>query len=245
MQDQYSQRIVRNLAKEYTFDISALFKYAHAHTVPKLLPLLGGAFISLVVTMVFIMILFSIFGITDPLNISQDVMFQFEILVTLFVAPLSVGLLLMGLRSAANKSIKPVDVMSFYPRIIPLGLVGVLLSVWVSIGIALFVVPGVYLFLVTSFVLPLMAEKRMRPIAAMVLSFKMVNAYLGRFVQLFGIMLLAIILGALSFGLLFIYFIPFFYVLKGKIYMDLFGYGDYADPIDEIEEHKDDATFSA
>lgn len=237
--------IQKNLSGEYAFDIRALLQFAHQTTIRNWLPILGGATIALVLLMVFAMILLSVFEVTDPFNVPDHTMMQIEVLATVFAAPLSVGLLLMGLRTAAKKSIKPVDVLSYYPRIFSLGLIGLLISLLTSIGLMLFIIPGLYLYLATGFVLPLMAEKHMRPIAAIQLSVQMVNRYISQFLILFGVMLLSLLVSVLSFGILLLYFVPFFYVLKGKIYMDLFGYGEISDPIDEIEEHKDDETFMA
>lgn len=245
MQAEYSQQITDNLNGKYDFDIKSLLRYAHATTMQNVLAILGGATIAFSLAVVFAMILLSIFEITDPFNISEETKLKMEVLGTVFMAPLSVGLMLMGLRAAANKSVKPVDVMAYYTRIFSLGLVALLISLWTSIGLMLFIIPGLYLYLASGFILPLMAEKHLRPIAAIKLSFKMVNRYLNQFMLLFALMVLAIIACALSFGILLFYFVPFFYVLKGKVYMDLFGYGNHADPIDEIEEHKDDATFTA
>lgn len=245
MQHNEPSLIQKNLRGGYAFDIKALLQFAHQTTIRNWLPILGGATIALALLVVFAMILLSVFEITDPFNVPDHTMMQFEVLATVFAAPLSVGLLLMGLRTSANKTIKPVDVMAYYPRIFSLGLIGLLISLLTSIGLMLLIIPGLYLYLATGFVLPLMAEKHMRPIAAIQLSMQMVNSYLSQFFILFGVMFLSLLVSVLSFGILLLYFVPFFYVLKGKIYMDLFGYGDISDPIDEIEEHKDDSTFVA
>ena len=230
---------------QYRFDIKALLAFSHAQTKPQLFPFIGAMLLAFSGIIVFVMILLSIFEITNPLAIERSTALQLEILMLFFMAPIITGFLVMGIRVAMGKKIKPLDMLAFFPRMFVLGMVSVFISLWVSVGFAMFIVPGLYLWIVTSLVLPLMADKGYAPFQSIKLSFLLVNKYLSSFIFIHGFILLLIIGSVLTYGLLFFYTVPFILTLKGKIYTDLVGYQVGNDVIETQESRKNDSTFDA
>lgn len=239
-----TEAIKAALAKNTRIDVFALLKECHPIVLGKIPVFVGALLLVLLGMSVLGMIVLSFFEITDPFAIEQSLQLKLEILFSFALAPLFTGLLMMGVRGANNKSLQPLDIMAYFPRIFVLGLTSVFLSMWISIGMLLLVVPGIYLLIATMFVLPLIAEKRMKPIAAVYLSIRVVNNYFSQ-MALFNLLFLGgLFLGIATFGILLIYILPMYYILKGKIYIALFGMSD-KDDIDTLEERKDDATFAA
>jgi hypothetical protein len=233
------------LSGQYVFNIKALLRYSHDKTKTQIFPFIGAMMLAFGAVVVFSMILLSIFGISNPLEIERATALQLEMLLMFFMAPIITAFLVMGIRSAVAKPIKPLDMLAYFPRIFLLGMVSIFISLWISVGFQLFIIPGLYLWVVTSLVLPLMVDKGASPFQAIKLSFKLTNKYLSSFVFIHGIILLLIIISALTYGLLFFYTVPFMLTLKGKIYADLVGYQIENDIIETQESRKDDTTFDA
>ena len=238
-------RLEAALNGQYNFDIKALLSETHAQTKAQILPFIGAMFLAFAGVIVFGMILLSVFDVTNPLEVERSTVLQIEILLLFFLAPIMTGFLIMGIRNATQKTIKPLDMMAYFPRIFMLGLVSVFISLWISVGFQLFVLPGLYLWVVTSLVLPLLVDKGCKPFHAIKLSFMLTNKYLSSFIFIHGIIILLVIASALTYGLLFFYTVPFMLTLKGKIYADLVGYDEDNDIIDISESRKDDTTFDA
>lgn len=238
-------RLEAALNGQYIFDIKALLKETHAHTKTQILPFIGAMLLAFAGVMVFGMILLSVFEVTNPLEIAPSTALQIEVLLMFFLAPIMTGFLIMGIRNATQKNIKPLDIMAYFPRIFILGLISVFISFWISVGFQLFILPGLYIWVVTSLVLPLLVDKGYKPFDAIKLSFMLTNKYLSSFIFIHGIIILLVIASVLTYGILFFYTVPFMPTLKGKIYADLVGYDEDNDIINISELRKDDTTFDA
>ena len=60
------------------------------------------------------MILLSAFGIANPLEIERSTALQLEMLLMFFMAPIITAFLVMGIRSAVAKPIKPLDMLAYF-----------------------------------------------------------------------------------------------------------------------------------
>ena len=240
-----NNRLEAALNGQYIFDIKKLLQESHAWTKAQILPFVGAMFLAFAGVMVFGMILLSVFKIANPLEIAPSTALQIEVLLMFFLAPIMTGFLIMGIRNATQKTIKPFDMMAYFPRIFILGLISVFISFWISVGFQLYILPGLYCWVVTSLVLPLLVDKRCKPFDAIKLSFMLTNKYLSSFIFIHGIIILLVIASVLTYGLLFFYTVPLMLTLKGKIYADLVGYDGDNDIINISELRKDDTTFDA
>ncbi|MFC3121736.1 hypothetical protein [Agaribacter flavus] len=148
---------------------------------------------------------------------------------TIVLAPLWAGVSMMSINSLRHKPIKASDVFAYFSFLPALGLSAVIVSILTEIGFALLVLPGLYVFMASVFVAPLIVEKKLGPISAIALSVRMVNAYFNQIAVIFLVLILLMIAVALSFGLAYIWVGPFYFNVKAILYQDLFSVVDEQD----------------
>lgn len=88
-----------------------------------------------------------------------DVATSLEIIITLILFPLGVGLGLLGIRRAAGKETPVSTLWEPYSQAIPLIVMFVLMAMLVVAGFFLFILPGIYLLIAYSFAPYLIVEK--------------------------------------------------------------------------------------
>lgn len=88
----------------------------------------------------------------------------------LAVIPVYAGVLLMGLRQSVSAPVSVVLAFSLFDRSAPIIGLGLIVSIAVSVGMFMFLLPGLYLMVVLLPALPLLVEKRMGVIDSLKLS---------------------------------------------------------------------------
>jgi uncharacterized membrane protein len=124
-----------------------------------------------------------------------------------------------------------------------LALASVCIDILFAIGISLFVIPGFYVFAATTFTLPLIADKKMRPLSAIMYSIKMSNVYIWKMLQLHLIFLAMLFVVLISFGFAYIWIGPLYFNVKAVLYQDLFCVSETV-ILDETST-KDEGHFNA
>jgi len=114
-----------------------------------------------------------------------------EIIITLAMFPLGVGLGLLGIRRAAGRDTPVNTLWEPYSHAIPLIVMFVLMAALIVAGFFLLVLPGIYLSIAYSFAPYLIVEKNMGAWEALETSRKAITAYWWRY---FGLMIVALIL---------------------------------------------------
>ena len=145
-----------------------------------------------------------------------------EILVTLILFPLGVGLGLLGIRRAAGKETPVSTLWEPYSQAIPLIVMFLLMAVLVVAGFFLLVLPGIYLSIVYSFAPYLITEKNMGVWEAMETSRKAITQYWWRY---FGLMLIAallIIVGSIPLLVGLIWVLPILGIATGEVFAATF-----------------------
>ena len=84
------------------------------------------------------------------------------------------------------------------------------------------ILPGLYLFVATTFTLPLIADKKLGVLQAIITSCKAVNQFILSFIVLFVIFLVLFLLSIFTFGLAFLVIMPLYFVVTGMLYTTLF-----------------------
>ena len=146
-----------------------------------------------------------------------------EILVTLILFPLGVGLGLLGIRRAAGKETPVSTLWEPYSQAIPLIVMFLLMAVLVVAGFFLLVLPGIYLSIAYSFAPYLITEKNMGVWEAMETSRKAITQYWWRY---FGLMLIAallIIVGSIPLLVGLIWVLPIVGIATGEVFAKTFG----------------------
>jgi hypothetical protein len=150
-----------------------------------------------------------------------------------------VGVEMMGVYHAVGLKTNSKLIFAFLKRGSWVAVCALLTSVLVTLGMSLFYLPGIYLAVALSLTLPLVVEKKLSPIKAIVLSlqvtrfqwFKLLAIYTFLFLALFlSILPLVIIantpfsvMGVMFFLIALTFLAPLFYNVKGILYREIFG----------------------
>ena len=154
---------------------------------------------------------------------SQFVDFFAQLALTAVVTPLWAGLFIMGVRRAADASVKAGQVLSCFRSILPLLLLSVVMNLLIMIGFILLIIPGIYLATAYILSIPLMVDKNLGFWQALEASRKAVTK---RWFSIFGLMLLLTfinIIATIPLGLGLIWTAPMSMIAFGILYRNIFG----------------------
>ena len=146
-----------------------------------------------------------------------------EILVTLTLFPLGVGLGLLGIRRAAGRETPVSTLWEPYSQAIPLIVMFILMAVLVVAGFFLLVLPGIYLSIAYSFAPYLIVEKNMGVWQALETSRKAITQYWWRYFGLMIVALVLIIIGAIPLLIGLIWVLPIVAIATGEVFAKTFG----------------------
>lgn len=146
-----------------------------------------------------------------------------EIIVTLILFPLGVGLGLLGIRRAAGKETPVSTLWEPYSQAIPLIVMFLLMAVLIVAGFFLLVLPGIYLSIAYSFAPYLIVEKNMGVWEALETSRKAITSYWWRYFSLMLVALLLVIIGSIPLLIGLIWVIPIAAIATGEVFAKTFG----------------------
>ncbi len=144
--------------------------------------------------------------------------------------PLSLGLLLLGYSRANDEALKIDSIFNYYVLVWPLVFASILITIITYIGLALLILPGIYLSVAYSFTLPLMVDKGLGIWGAMEVSRQAVTKH---WFTIFGVnitLVLLTVLSAIPLGIGLIWTIPLVMIAQGVMYRRIFGWKVH-DPI--------------
>lgn len=203
--------------------------------------MLQGCLVLLVSVIACGVLLSYFFSIEEMSQLSPSQQGIIDIALILVVAPLTAGIAVMGVTAARSQQVKTLDIFNYIPLVIVLALAQLLISILVQIGLILLLLPGIYLLLATTFVLPLIADKKLGIFDAILQSCKMVNKFILSFIVLFSVFFVLFLLSLLTFGFALLFVMPLYFVTLGVIYVVLF---DEENPSD-MSLDKQELTFDA
>ena len=146
-----------------------------------------------------------------------------EIIVTLILFPLGVGLGLLGIRRAAGKETPVSTLWEPYSHALPLIVMFVLMAVLIVAGFFLLVLPGIYLSIAYSFSPYLIVEKNMGVWEALETSRKAITEYWWRYFGLMLVALLLIIIGSIPLLIGLLWVLPIIAIATGEVFAKTFG----------------------
>jgi uncharacterized membrane protein len=146
-----------------------------------------------------------------------------EIIITLVMFPLGVGLGLLGIRRAAGRDTPVNTLWEPYSHAIPLIVMFVLMAALIVAGFFLLVLPGIYLSIAYSFAPYLIVEKNMGVWEALETSRKAITEYWWRYFGLMLVALLLVIVGSIPLLLGLIWVIPIVAIATGEVFQKTFG----------------------
>jgi uncharacterized membrane protein len=212
--------------KNYHFDVKTLFERANKATRVNLGVMLKSLFIILVLFVTFFVIYTNVMGIEtvgDVENIPTETSYLVNMLLTVLMAPLAAGMVMMGVKTERKQAINVLQLFNYVPQVLLLASAALMISILWQIGLSLFVLPGLYIFLTTTFAQTLIADKGISPFQALKISILTSNQFLLKLSVLYAIFLALFLVAMLTFGIAFIWILPLYYNLIGILYNDLFG----------------------
>jgi len=225
--------INKSLSEGYRFDLKKLFKDGVNITRKNFLPLLTACmFILLSLSALFSLVIDETFTLDDP-----SVILIYFLLALLVAPPLMTGLMMMGIHHAVGLKTKSLDLFNYFNIVIKLSLAAMMINLMTNVasmlleqalgnlGFSVSILVLLYLKMCFCLVYPLIAEKKISPILALKISFKLVNKNLGQFTQLLMIFCFLLFIGLLSYGIAFLFIIPFYINVMGIIYRQVCGIG--------------------
>ena len=148
-----------------------------------------------------------------------------SLLVSLAVAPLTAGIMMVGIKIARDEKTSPGEVFAHFDKLLPLVVTNILMTVLISIGFLLLVLPGIYLAVAYTLALPLIVDKGLGPWAALETSRKAITKHWFGFFGFMIVCLLLYIAGALPLLIGLIWVLPLLAIAFGVVYRNIFGAG--------------------
>lgn len=188
----------------------------------------GG--VALGITIVFGIVLAAIGDTSGDLATVFLLNFLPGLLTAVVTMPMMGGAIVMGVRRAAGQEVSAGTVFGYFDKLGPLLALYFMQTIVTYVGFILLILPGIYLSVALSMSIPLVVERGLGPIDAMVMSVKTVHSqWLQTF--LIGLVLFFIIMVAcLPLGLGLIWAGPLAMISTGEIYRRLFGLQPNAPP---------------
>lgn len=250
IQKNYSELIKQNLNGEYNFNLKNILAKGLENTTGSILIFLQMLLVVFGLSLIIATAFFKFNDIQTMEQVTQGHLMTLDLIIQLVLAPVTAALMLQGARSHLKRVGSVKFLFSTIPQAIPICLVTAFIIIITKAGMTLFILPGLYLMIATSFAVLLVADKKFTPIDALLLSIRMVNRYLFPFTILYVVFLLLLLLSIVSFGIGLLLFLPFYYNINGLLYCELFGYGNSTDKNnlnDETQQHGSDGdtTFDA
>jgi hypothetical protein len=231
--------VERALQGDYQVNVVAVLKEAWQLTQLSRSAINTGLFSVLLLGMLTALVISNYLGGFDVVLKDPTLSMILNIVVTLVIWPFLAGVEMMGVYHAVGLTSKPKLIFAFLKRGSWISLCALVSSLLISIGLQLFVVPGLFLAVTLSLVIPLIIEKRMTVINALILSIKAMRFQWLKVLVIytslaFALTLLIVPLVALSNSNFFIgalvlfffglsYLAPMFYNCKGILYREIFG----------------------
>ena len=231
--------IEKALKGEYQIDVASVLKEAWEYTKKSRASINLGLLFSLGLGMIVSLFVSSFLGGIEAAAKDPQSFMMINIVVTLIIWPFLAGVEMMGVFHAIGIKTDFKLTFAFLKRGSWVAVCALLTSLIVSLGVNLFVFPGLYLAVALSLAIPLVVEKRMSPLKAIKLCilatrfqwFKIFSLYLILITVLILAMLpLALfietgasIIAVVLFFFCLTYLAPMFYNVKGILYREIFG----------------------
>jgi len=202
-----------------------------------------------------------IFTNPELMQDNADKIVFWDLLVTLIIWPFMAGVEMMGVLQAVGIKTHAKMIFSFLKRSSWVVICVLITSALTNIGFELLILPGIFLKITLSLTVPLIIEKQMTPMRAVILSVKSLRfkffSILSLYAILFGALVLLFFVLALFLGssiapigiVLFVFCLsflaPMFFNVKGILYREIFGVGIASNESVINRQNDTDDTFTA
>ncbi len=154
-------------------------------------------------------------------GIISSLMLQVVIMAIMY--PFMAGIIMLGIHRSVELPLSYTSVFGYFAYTLPLLGVAVLMSILITLGFLLLIIPGIYLSLAYMFAVPLVVEKNLGVWEAMETSRKAVTTHWFKLFFLFLLMGLILLISALPLGIGLIWTCPMMLAMTGVMYREIFG----------------------
>jgi len=243
--------IERALKGDYKIDVKATLAEAWQLTLKSRVAINVGLLFSLLLGMLVSFIVSNYLGGIEAVLADPQASMLVNIVVTIAVWPFVAGVEMMGVLHSVGMKSHAKMTFGFLSRASWVVLCALFTSVLISIGFQLFVIPGIFLAIALSLTIPLVIEKKMMPMKAIVLSIQALRFQILQLLLLYFVLLMLLVMLIFPFALLIetsvaplgilcflfgiTYLAPLYYNVKGILYREIFGVSLATDKsIDEL-----------
>ncbi|GAA0852186.1 hypothetical protein [Aliiglaciecola litoralis] len=241
--DSEHEIVEKNLNGEYQFDLNLILKEGFKNTLKHFFPFLQMMIILMGIAFLIFFLFIKIEGIQTEEDLTQTKILSFQLIIQIFLAPFLAAFMLQGVKANLQSKLKVGELFEQIPRFLPIVIISIFVALLTGLGMSLYVLPGLYIYMATGFAILLTVDKKMTPLQSLMLSVRMVNRYLPKFILLYVIFTVLMILSIMTYGLGFLVLFPFYHIVKGALYRDLFGYAKM--PSSNQIDNQDESTFEA
>jgi uncharacterized membrane protein len=216
--------------EEYDFSITGVLKEGFRRTDGVKWIFMGAILLYYIIQLVF--------GLTI-LTFIPSLAQVIDQIVAILTLPISVGIVMLGINRAREQELHIHDIFNYFNDFPQLLLAYFLMVILIVGGFMLFILPGIYLAVAYSFVLPLLVDKKLGVWEAMELSRKTITKQWFSFFGLGIVAAIFVLVSAIPLGIGLIWSLPTVYIAYGLLYHRLF---DDVDEVNEIEEEVEVTT---
>lgn len=243
----------------YSINVKNILLEAWELTLHSRFSIVVSSVFCLMLTLVTIMVASHYLGGVEKALADMRTQYIINILVTLIISPFVAGIEMMGVYNAVGIKAKTTLIFAFLSKSAIIAICALLSSTLSSLGLNLYVLPGIFLLVTLSLTVPLVVEKNMMPIQAIIISVKSLRFQFFKILAIYGVLMLGLLLAAfplmalvksnysvvgVSFLLFMLtYLIPLFYHVKGILYREIFGLQVVSS--DQSPINNDSSNFSA
>jgi hypothetical protein len=227
------------LKGDYQIDVKAILTEAWQQTLTSRLAINLGLLFSLLLGMLVSYVVSSYLGGIEAVLADPEAGMLLNVIVTIAVWPFIGGVEMMGVLHAVGMKTDVKMTFSFLKRASWVVLCALFTSVLISLGVQLFILPGIFLAVVLSLTIPLVIEKKMTPMKAIILSIQTLRFKFASIFYIYFILFLSLVmlffplalllesdfapLGIMMFLIGISFLAPLFYNVKGILYREIFG----------------------
>jgi len=227
------------LKGDYQINVKAIFTEAWQQTLKSRISMNVGLFFALFLGVLVSFIGSRYLGGIEAVLANPEASMFLNVVVTIAVWPFIGGVEMMGVLHAVGMKTEVKTTFSFLQRASWVVLCALFTSVLISIGFQLLIFPGIFLAVTLSLTIPLVIEKKMTPMKAIILSIKALRFKFTSLFYIYSMLLLSLVvlfiplmllletsfapLGIIILLLGTSFLAPLFYNIKGILYREIFG----------------------
>ncbi|WP_158968884.1 hypothetical protein [Paraglaciecola sp. L3A3] len=221
----------KSLRGETQLDLKELARESWELTKNRKSEVLQGVLFLFFIAIILAWALQSVFGVTNIETAPPRLLMMIKVAGIIVTAPIIASMLMLGISHSVGSKppffllLKKVlsSVLVILLTLAIAAFTDLSSSLISSVNVLVGFIVLIYLGMATGFSMMLLVEKKLAPSQTIIQSFKVYNRYILPLSFFYLAFVLLFILGMFTFGIVYIWLIPFYFNFKGVLYRELFG----------------------